>query len=89
MKLDMRHEPIILPRLIVVLIVAALGVLGVEVSEGQFLGVFNLGELLSTILAAGTAYLAEGFTRRAFTDSPATVERVYTDAANAFRSDNP
>lgn len=75
MKLSMYHEPIILPRIVVTLLVAALAAIGVEVAPDDLLGSFSLAEVLTAIAAAGIAYIGDGIQRRAFTDSPATTDR--------------
>ncbi len=86
----MRTEPILLPRIIVVIIVAALGAIGVEVAEGDFFGEISIAEVLTAIAAAGVAYIGEGLQRRAFTDSPATVERMLEEQeANLATAEPP
>lgn len=73
--MNMHTEPIILPRIVVTLLVAALAAIGVEVADGDFLGSFSLAEVLTAVAAAGIAYIGDGLQRRAFTDSPATTEQ--------------
>lgn len=85
--MNMRTEPILLPRIVAVVLAAALGALGVEVAEDDFLGGISLAEVLTAVAIAGVAYIGEGLQRRAFTDSPATVERQLTEYAADHQPD--
>lgn len=72
MKLDMDHEPIVLPRVVVTLLATALAVIA---RKGQRV------PWVAAVAAAGIAWIGDGVQQRAFTDSPATQERRLAESA--------